>query len=155
MFNLNLDKENHLSGAELMRYLTLFSDYLRWTRDYSEREYLYDLLMRIDSYNDCIRELEYRKKLSEEKDIALPVFWWFASGFPRWLEYGHIGWLENQVSSLMRELEREYGIWLNVLKEKNNIPDEIIDGQISIEDYVFSLNPIFRISRPDLIEVHP
>ena len=30
-----------------------------------------------------------------------------------------------------------------------------IDGQISIEDYVFSLNPIFRISRPDLIEVHP
>lgn len=138
-----------------MRYLTLFSDYLRGTRDYSDREYVYDLLMRIDSYNDCIRELDYRKKLSEEKDIALPVLMWFTTGFPKWLEYRHLGWFEFQVSSLKSELKREYGFWLNVLEEKNKTPDEIIDGQISIEDYVFSLNPIFRISRPDLIEVHP
>ena len=138
-----------------MRYLTLFSDYLRGTRDYSDREYVYDLLMRIDSYNDCIRELEYREKLSEEKDIALPVLMWFTIGFPKWLEYRHLGWFEFQVSSLKSELKYKYGIRLDALEDKNKAPEEIIDGQITMEDYLFSLNPVFNISYADLIEVHP
>lgn len=138
-----------------MRYLTLFSDYLRGTRDYSDREYVYDLLMRIDSYNDCIRELEYRKKLSEEKDIALPVLMWFTTGFPKWLEYRHLGWFESQVRSLKSELKYKYGIRLDAMEDKNKAPEEIIDGQITMEDYLFSLNPVFNISCADLIEVHP
>ncbi len=138
-----------------MRYLTLFSDYLRGIRDYSNKEYIYDLLMRIDSYNDCIRELEYLEKLSEETDIALPVVICFVPGLPRWLEYAHLGWFEYQVSSLKSELKNKYGISLDALEEKNKTPEEIIDGQITMEDYLFSLNPVFNISCADLIEVHP
>ena len=138
-----------------MRYLTLFSDYLRGTRDYSDREGVYDLLMRIDSYNDCIRELEYREKLSEEKDIALPVLMWFTTGFPKRLEYRHLGWFEFRVSSLKSELKYKYGISLDALEDTNKAPEEIIDGQITMEDYLFSLNPVFNISCADLIEVHP
>ena len=55
----------------------------------------------------------------------------------------------------MNELKLKYGIRLDALEDKNKAPEEIIDGQISIEDYVFSLNPVFRLSRSDLIEVHP
>ena len=51
-----------------MRYLTLFNEYLRGTRDYSEWSHIYDLLMRIDSCNDCINELEFRGRLSKETD---------------------------------------------------------------------------------------
>jgi len=138
-----------------MRYLTLFSDYLRGIRDYSDRENIYDILMRIDSYNDCIRELEYREKLSEEKNIALPVMMWFTTGFPKWLDYRHLGWFECQVRILKRELKNKYGIRLEALDEKNKAPEEIIDGQITMEDYLFSLNPVFNISCADLIEVHP
>ena len=39
--------------------------------------------------------------------------------------------------------------------KKNKTPEEIIDGQITMEDYLFSLNPVFNISCADLIEVHP
>ena len=138
-----------------MRYLTLFSDYLRGIRDYSDRENIYDILMRIDSYNDCIRELEYREKLSEEKNIALPVMMWFTTGFPKWLDYRPLGWFECQVRTLKRELKLKYGIRLDALDEKNKAPEEIIDGQITMEDYLFSLNPVFNISCADLIEVHP
>lgn len=138
-----------------MRYLTLFSDYLRGIRDYSDKENIYDILMRIDSYNDCIRELEYREKLSEEKNIALPVMMWFTTGFPKWLDYRHLGWFECQVRTLKRELKNKYGIRLEALDEKNKTPEEIIDGQITMEDYLFSLNPVFNISCADLIEVHP
>ena len=138
-----------------MRYLTLFSDYLRGIRDYSDRENIYDILMRIDSYNDCIRELEYREKLSEEKNIALPVMMWFTTGFPKWLDYRHLGWFECQVRTLKRELKLKYGIRLDALEDKNNETEEIIDGQITMEDYLFSLNPVFNISCADLIEVHP
>ena len=138
-----------------MRYLMLFSDYLRGIRDYSDRGNIYDILMRIDSYNDCIRELEYREKLSEEKDIALPVMMWFTTGFPKWLDYKHLGWFECQVRTLKRELKLKYGIRLDALDEKNKNPEEIIDGQITMEDYLFSLNPVFNISCADLIEVHP
>ena len=138
-----------------MRYLTLFSDYLRGIRDYSDRENIYDILMRIDSYNDCIRELEYREKLSEEKDIALPVMMWFTTGFPKLLDYRHLGWFECQVRTLKRELKNKYGIRLEALEDKNKATEEIIDGQITMEDYLFSLNPVFNISCADLIEVHP
>ena len=138
-----------------MRYLTLFNEYLRGTRDYSEWSHIYDLLMRIDSCNDCINELEFRGRLSKETDISISVLTWFFPCYPRWIDYRHLGWFEYQVKSFKSELKQEYGISVDALMECSEEPEEIIDGQISIEDYVFSLNPVFRLSRPDIIEVHP
>jgi hypothetical protein len=71
------------------------------------------------------------------------------------MQYWHMGWLESQVRSFKSELKRKYGISVDALMECSEEPEEIIDGQISIEDYVFSLNPVFRLSRSDLIDVHP
>lgn len=132
-----------------MRYQTLLDEYLRGTLDYSEWSHIYDLLMQIDSYNECIKELEFRERLSRETDTSNPVM------NPRWMQYTQLGWYEYLVRLFKSELEREYGISVDAFMEFSEEPEEIIDGQISIEDYVFSLNPIFRISRPDLIEVHP
>jgi len=80
---------------------------------------------------------------------------WFTTGFPKWLEYRHLGWFEFQVSSLKSELKLKYGISLDALEDKNKAPEEIIAGQIKMEDYLFSLNPILNISCAGLIEVHP
>ena len=134
-----------------MRYLTLFDEYLRGTRDYSEWNHIYDLLMQIDAYNDCIEEMKLRGSLSKKSDNALALMTW---SFP-FMQYWHMGWLENRVMSYKSELKREYGIRVDAFREYSGEPEEIIDGQISIEDYVYSLNPVFSISRPDLIEVHP
>ena len=138
-----------------MRYLTLFNEYLRGTRDYSEWSHIYDLLMQIDSWNDCIEELEFRLDILKETNIALPVLNWFCPSYPWGLDYRSVGWFESRVRKFKNDLEWLYGIRVDAFMEFSEEPEEIIDGQISIEDYVFSLNPIFRISRPDLIEVHP
>ena len=71
------------------------------------------------------------------------------------MQYWHMGWLEGRVRSFKSELKRKYGISVDAFMEISGEQEEIIDGQISIEDYVFSLKPVFRVSRPDLIEVHP
>ena len=138
-----------------MRYLTLFNEYLRGTRDYSEWSHIYDLLMQIDSWNDCIEELEFRLDILKETNIALPVLNWFCPSYPWGLDYRSVGWFESRVRILNNDLEWLYGIRVDAFMEFSEEPEEIIDGQISIEDYVFSLNPVFRMSRPDLIEVHP
>lgn len=138
-----------------MRYLTLFSKYLRGTRDYSEWSHIYDLLMQIDSWNDCIEELEFRLDFLKETNIALPVLNWFCPSYPWGLDYRSVGWFESRVRKFKNDLEWLYGIRVDAFMEFSEEPEEIIDGQISIEDYVYSLNPVFRISRPDLIEVHP
>ncbi len=134
-----------------MRYLTLFNEYLRGTRDYSEWSHIYDLLMQIDAYNDCIEEMKLRGRLSKKTDNALALMTW---SFP-FMQYWHMGWLESRVRSFKSELKRKYGISVDAFMEISGEPEEIVDGQISIEDYVFSLKPVFRVSRPDLIEVHP
>ena len=138
-----------------MRYLTLFSEYLRGTRDYSEWSHIYDLLMQIDSWNDCIEELEFRLDILKETNIALPVLNWFCPSYPWGLDYRSVGWFESRVRKFKNDLEWLYGIRVDAFMEFSEEPEEIIDGQISIEDYVYSLNPVFRMSRPDLIEVHP
>ena len=138
-----------------MRYLTLFNEYLRGTRDYSEWSHIYDLLMQIDSWNDCIEELEFRLDILKETNIALPVLNWFCPSYPWGLDYRSVGWFESRVRNFKNELEWFYGIRVDAFMEFSEEPEEIIDGQISIEDYVYSLNPVFRMSRPDLIEVHP
>lgn len=138
-----------------MRYLTLFNEYLRGTRDYSEWSHIYDLLMQIDSWNDCIEELEFRLDILKETNIALPVLNWFCPSYPWGLDYRSVGWFESRVRKFKNDLEWLYGIRVDAFMEFSEEPEEIIDGQISIEDYVYSLNPVFRISRPDLIEVHP
>ena len=138
-----------------MRYLTLFNEYLRGTRDYSEWSHIYDLLMQIDSWNDCIEELEFRLDILKETNIALPVLNWFCPSYPWGLDYRSVGWFESRVRKFKNDLEWLYGIRVDAFMEFSEEPEEIIDGQISIEDYVFSLNPVFRLSRPDLIEVHP
>lgn len=138
-----------------MRYLTALSNYLNWTRDNPDWIYIYDLLMRIDSYNDCIRLLKSREKLSEDTGIALSSLTWFFPCYPRWLDYRHLGWLECMVRSFNSELECHYGISVDALGQSPEEPEEIVEGQISLEDYIYSLNPIFRISRPDFIWVHP
>ena len=138
-----------------MRYLTLFNEYLRGTRDYSEWSHIYDLLMQIDSWNDCIEELEFRLDILKETNITLPVLNWFCPSYPWGLDYRSVGWFESRVRKYKNDLEWLYGIRVDAFMEFSEEPEEIIDGQISIEDYVYSLNPVFRISRPDLIEVHP
>lgn len=138
-----------------MRCLTLFNEYLRGTRDYSEWSHIYDLLMRIDSWNDCIEELEFRLDILKETNIALPVLNWFCPSYPWGLDYRSVGWFESRVRNFKNELEWFYGIRVDAFMEFSEEPEEVIDGQISIEDYIFSLNPVFHISRPDLIEVHP
>ena len=138
-----------------MRYLTLFNEYLRGTRDYSEWSHIYDLLMQIDSWNDCIEELEFRLDILKETNITLPVLNWFCPSYPWGLDYRSVGWFESRVRKYKNDLEWLYGIRVDAFMEFSEEPEEIIDGQISIEDYVFSLNPVFRLSRPDLIEVHP
>lgn len=138
-----------------MRYLTLFNEYLREARDYSEWSHIYDLLMQIDSWNDCIEELEFRLDILKETNIALPVLNWFCPSYPWGLDYRSVGWFESRVRKFKNDLEWLYGIRVDAFMEFSEEPEEIIDGQISIEDYVYSLNPVFRISRPDLIEVHP
>ena len=138
-----------------MRYLTLFNEYLRGTRDYSEWSHIYDLLMQIDSWNDCIEELEFRLDILKETNIALPVLNWFCPSYPWGLDYRSVGWFESRVRKFKNDLEWLYGIRVDAFMEFSEEPEEIIDGQISIEDYVYSLNPVFRMSRPDLIEVHP
>ena len=138
-----------------MRYLTLFNEYLRGTRDYSEWSHIYDLLMQIDSWNDCIEELEFRLDILKETNIVLPVLNWFCPSYPWGLDYRSVGWFESRVRKVKNDLEWLYGIGVDAYMEFSEEPEEIIDGQISIEDYVYSLNPVFRISRPNLIEVHP
>ena len=153
-----------------MRYLMLFNEYLRGISDYSEWSHIYDLLMQIDSWNDCIEELEFRLDILKETNIALPVLNWFCPSYPWGLDYRSVGWFESRVRKFKNDLEwlygirvdafkselkQEYGISVDASMECSEEPEEIIDGQISIEDYVFSLNPVFRLSRPDLIEVHP
>ena len=138
-----------------MRYLAALSDYLNWTHDNPDWIYIYDLLMRIDSYNDCISLLESREKISNDTGIALTTLTWFFPCYPRWLDYRHLGWLESMVRSLKSELESNYGICVDALGESPEEPEGVIEDQISLEDYIYSLNPVFRISRPDLIWVHP
>ena len=138
-----------------MRYLTALSDYLNWTHDNPDWIYIYDLLMRIDSYNDCIELLETREKISNDTGIALTTLTWFFPCYPRWLDYRHLGWLESMVRSFKNELESNYGICVDALGKSTEEPDGVIEDQISLEDYIYSLNPVFRISRPDLIRVHP
>ena len=134
-----------------MRYQTLLDEYLRGTLDYSEWSHIYDLLMQIDAYNDCIEEMKLRGRLSKKTNNALALMTW---SFP-FMQYWHMCWLENRARSFKSELKQKYGIRMDALMECYEDPEEIIDGQISIEDYIFSLNPVFRISRPDFIEVHP
>jgi hypothetical protein len=111
--------------------------------------------MQIDSWNDCIEELEFRLDILKETNIALPVLNWFCPSYPWGLDYRSDGWFESRVRKFKNDLEWLYGIRVDAFMEFSEEPEEIIDGQISIEDYVYSLNPVFRISRPDLIEVHP
>ncbi len=138
-----------------MRYLAALSDYLNWTHDNPDWIYIYDLLMRIDSYNDCISLLESREKISNDTGIALTTLTWFFPCYPRWLDYRHLGWLECMVRSFKSELKSKYGISVDEIGESYDEPEEEIEDQISLEDYIYSLNPVFRISRPDLIWVHP
>ena len=86
-----------------MRCLTLFDDYLRGTRDYSEWSHIYDLLMQIDAYNDCIEEMKLRGRLSKKTDNALALKTW---SFP-FMQSWHMGWLESRVRSFKSELKRE------------------------------------------------
>ncbi len=95
--------------------------------------------------------MKLRGRLSKKTDNALALMTW---SFP-FMQYWHMGWFENRVRSFKSELKQEYGISVDASMECSEKPEEIIDGQISIEDYVYSLNPVFRMSCPDLIEVHP
>ena len=88
-----------------MRYLTLFNEYLRGTRDYSEWSHIYDLMMQIDSWNDCIEELEFRLDFLKESNIALPALNWFCPSYPWGLDYRSVGWFESRVRKFKNELE--------------------------------------------------
>ena len=152
--NLNLGKNKpEFSGVAPMRYLTIFKVYLRGIRDCSDWEKICDLLMRIDSYNDCIEEIDFREKIERYKYEVLPVSVWINPSYPSISDCSSKGWYESMIKSLKCVLIRRYGIRVDSFLETNN-KEEIIDGQISIEEYFYSLEPVFRISRPDLIEVH-
>ena len=130
-----------------MRYLTALSDYLRGTHDSSDWMYIYDLLLQLDVNNDFIEEIENYKK-AEQNGVSSLIL------MDEW-EYDYRWWYARNNESIKSELNQRYGIRLNDLIKNCEKSEDVLDGQISLEEYIFSLNPAFEISRPDLIRVHP
>ena len=132
-----------------MRYLTALSDYLRGIHDSSDWMYIYDLLLQLDANNEFIEEIEnYEKRKTEQNGGSSPIL------MDEW-EYRYRWWYARKNESIKSELNLRYGIRLNDLIKSCEKSEDILDGQISLEEYLFSLNPVFQISRPDLIRVHP
>lgn len=130
-----------------MRYLTTLSDYLRGIQDNPDWMYIYDLLLQLDVNNDFIEEIENYKK-AEQNGVSSLIL------MDEW-EYDSRWWYASKNESIKSELNQRYGLRLNDQIKSCEKSEDILDGQISLEEYIFSLNPVFEISRPDLIRVHP
>ena len=138
-----------------MRYLAYFSDYLKGIRETDVWQRIFYLLLQLDVLNGELEGLDLAEERPlfdfmlvplNKKPVCCSVVYEYD-----WPRYRILG----LIAEIKGELVNCYGINVDkLLIDKGGIAENI-QGQISIDDLLYSMNPAFGCDCIEYISVHP